>query len=529
VDFVSFGCSKNQIDLERMLGRLGDKFVIDPVVINPDILIINTCAFIYSAKAESIREILRLAKSKSNFPNRKIVVTGCLAERYKKELEENLPDVAAIIPLNGVPEIERFLIEISEGKNIDTSNLPKFDFAEDTTERYRILDDAYSQGSTFGTEYLKIAEGCSNHCTYCVVPSIRGEYRSVDMDTIIKEAEELVDEGVCELILTAHDTTNYGVDLYGKQSLHLLIKRLAEIEGIDWIRILYTYPERIYDELIDVIANEAKVVKYLDIPIQHCNDEILERMNRRTTKADIIKTITNLRERVSGISLRTSVIVGFPGETQKQFNELLHFLKDMKFEHLNCFIYSQEEGTPAALLNNQIPLAERERRDDLIINAQVDIEIRLLKSEIGNVFEYIVTEYDTEFISKQERQDKVSNCDYFFEIPEFIYEKYEKKHQKAFEKLREKDPEFYEEIKEIDIFEKNENDEIQIFTYYVRRKDYAPEDEYELIYFSIDDDIFFAPGSILKATLNYNEDNDFYYISPIENIETNFFPPELDD
>jgi ribosomal protein S12 methylthiotransferase len=518
IDFISFGCSKTQVDLERMLGRLGDKFVIDTAVLNPDIVIVNACGFIDDAKIESVREILRLVKSKSNFPNRKIVVTGCLAERYKEELTKNIPEIAGIIPLNGLPEIERFLIEIEEGKTIDTSNLPNFDYTKDTTKRYRILDDTYLPGSTFGTEYLKIADGCSNHCTYCIIPSVRGEYRSVDMEAIVKEAEELADDGVREFILTAQDTTNYGVDLYGKQSLHILVKRLAEIEEIKWIRILNTYPDEIYDELIDVIANEPKIVKCFDMPIQHCNDEVLKQMNRRTTKADIIKIITNLRESVPGIALRTSVIAGFPGETQKQFNELLHFIKDMKFEHLSCFAYSQEEGTPAALLNNQVPLVERKRRTELITNTQNNIKDRRFHGEIGKVFEYIVTEEETEYVSKQERQENVPKWNGFFEIPDSAYECLEERHQKALKQIREEDPKLYEEIKEITDREESEyeGDEIPIFTYYVRRKDMAPEDEYEPLCFCVDDDMFFTSGSILTATLNYKEDNDFYYVLPVE-------------
>ena len=344
---VSLGCDKNLVDTEMMLGLLnrdGHTFTDDEN--EADIIVINTCCFINDAKEESVNTILEMAELKKTGKCKALIVTGCMAQRYKQEILEEIPEVDGILGTSTYDEISNVLKQALGGEAHvscfhDLNALPE-------VETSRII--------TTGGHYafLKIAEGCDKHCTYCIIPSLRGNYRSVPMERLLKEANELADQGVRELILVAQETTLYGVDLYGKKMLPELLHKLAEIPGIYWIRIQYCYPEEIYEELIDAIARNEKVCHYLDLPIQHANDTMLKRMGRRTSNADLVRIITHLRERIPDITLRTTLICGFPGETKEMHEELMQFINDMEFDRLGAFTYSPEEGTPAAEFPDQI-------------------------------------------------------------------------------------------------------------------------------------------------------------------------------
>ncbi len=345
--FVSLGCDKNLVDSEYMIGMLNHAgYRMTNEEDEADIAVINTCCFINDAKEESINTILEMAELKKTACLKVLLVTGCLAQRYKEEIITEIPEVDAILGTNSYEDIVHAVEEALAGRsyrNLGTLNgLPKL-----TVKR------SLTTGGHFA--YLKIAEGCDKHCTYCVIPSIRGHYRSVPMEELLETARELVSGGVKELILVAQETTLYGVDLYGEKSLHRLLDALNEIPGLYWVRIMYCYPEEIYDELIASIKRNKKVCHYLDLPIQHANSEILRRMGRRTSKEDLIKIITKLRSEIKDIALRTTLICGFPGETDEQHEELMQFVNDMEFDRLGAFIYSQEEGTPASEMADQIP------------------------------------------------------------------------------------------------------------------------------------------------------------------------------
>ena len=351
--FVSLGCDKNLVDSEYMLGMMTDAgYQIIDDESQADVVIVNSCCFINDAKEESINTILQLAELKKAANLKALVVTGCLAQRYKEEILEEIPEVDAILGTNSYGDIVHAVEEVLHGKtyqNLGTLNgLPTL-----TTKRSITTGGHYA--------YLKIAEGCDKHCTYCVIPSIRGSYRSVPMDELIVKAKELADQGVKELILVAQETTLYGLDLYGEKSLHKLLDELNKINGLYWIRIMYCYPEEIYDELIASIKRNDKVCHYLDMPIQHANSDVLKRMGRRTNKEDLIKIITKLRKEIPDIALRTTLICGFPGETEEQHEELMQFVNDMEFDRLGAFTYSPEEGTPAASMTDQI---DEERKKD---------------------------------------------------------------------------------------------------------------------------------------------------------------------
>lgn len=344
--FISLGCDKNLVDSEYMIGMLTEQGVeLTNDETEADVIIINSCCFIGDAKEESINTILEMAEQKKTGCCKSLIVTGCLAQRYQDEIKKEIPEVDAIIGTNSYDSIWEAVQETVKNhfyKNFGTlSGLP-----ERKSKRIVTTGGHYA--------YLKIAEGCNKNCTYCVIPSVRGRYRSIPMEELVSSARELVSSGVKELILVAQETTLYGVDLYKKKSLHLLLERLNEISGLFWIRIMYCYPEEIYPELIDAINKNEKVCHYLDMPVQHCNDTILKRMGRKTTKEELINRIHDLREKIPDITLRTTLICGFPGESATQHEELMQFVNDMEFDRLGAFTYSAEEGTKAAGMPDQI-------------------------------------------------------------------------------------------------------------------------------------------------------------------------------
>ena len=365
ISFISLGCDKNLVDSEKMLGILSEKgyvFVDDPE--HADVCVVNTCSFINDAKEESIQNILDVAQLKTEGRLKALIVTGCLAQRYSDEIQTEIPEVDAVIGTNAYDKI-------AEAVDLVLNNQKAF-FVEDLQrlpkpEAKRIV----TTGGHYG--YLKISEGCAKHCTYCIIPKIRGDYHSYPMEYILNEAQKLADSGVKELILVAQETTLYGVDIYGRKMLPELLRKLADIQGFVWIRLLYCYPEEITDELIRVIKDTPKICKYLDIPMQHCNDGILKRMGRRTSKADIISLVDKLRKEIPDIAIRTTFIVGFPGETEDEFNELLDFVDEMSFDRVGVFTYSPEEDTPAALFDNQIAQDEKERRKSELMFLQQEI------------------------------------------------------------------------------------------------------------------------------------------------------------
>ncbi len=363
--FISLGCDKNLVDSEVMLGLLdakGYRIVDDEQ--EADIIVINTCCFIHDAKEESIRTILEMAEYKKEGRLKALIVTGCLAQRYQQEILKEIPEVDAVVGTASYDRILRVIEEALAGDGrvelADVDVLPLVD-------EKRLL----TTGGHYA--YLKIAEGCDKHCTYCIIPKIRGNYRSVPMERLMKEAEELAEQGVKELILVAQETTLYGKDLYGERSLHRLLEGLCKIRGIRWIRLLYCYPEEIYDELIQVIKKEKKICHYLDLPIQHASDEILKRMGRKTSREQLEKIIWKLREEIPDITLRTTLITGFPGETKEQHEELMEFIDEMEFDRLGVFTYSPEEDTPAGDMPDQIPEEVKEERRAELMELQQEI------------------------------------------------------------------------------------------------------------------------------------------------------------
>lgn len=344
--FISLGCDKNLVDSEFMIGMLTKEGIeLTDYEEEADIIIINSCCFIGDAKEESINTILEMAEYRKNGNCKSLIVTGCLAQRYQDEIMKEIPEVDAILGTNSYDAIYDAVKETlnnNKYQNLHTlEGLP-------TLQTKRVV----TTGGHYA--YLKISEGCNKNCTYCVIPSVRGRYRSVPMEDLVSQAKELVAGGVKELILVAQETTLYGIDLYGEKSLHLLLDELNKIDGLFWIRIMYCYPEEIDDKLIDSIIRNKKVCHYLDLPIQHCNDEILKRMNRKTTKQDIIDITNHLRERIPDITLRTTLICGFPGETEEAHEELMQFVNDMEFDRLGAFAYSPEEGTKACEMPDQV-------------------------------------------------------------------------------------------------------------------------------------------------------------------------------
>lgn len=373
--FVSLGCDKNLVDTEYMLGLLADAgHTLSDIEEDAEAIIINTCCFIHDAKKESIETILEAAEFKKSGSCRYLIVTGCLAERYREEIQKEIPEVDALLGTASFDEIQKVLLGLSKKKKENV-------FKELT---YLPLPNTKRVNTTCGyTGYLKIADGCEKHCTYCVIPSIRGRYRSVPMERILDEAKTMADAGVRELILVAQETTLYGVDLYGKKMLPELLRRLCAIEGPKWIRILYCYPEEITDELIAVMKEEKKICRYLDLPIQHASDAILKRMGRRTTEKELKELIRKLRRELPGITLRTSLITGFPGETQKDHEKLLSFVEKMKFDRLGVFTYSKEENTPAAAMKDQVLQKVKKARQRELMAAQQKIAFAAAEKKVG--------------------------------------------------------------------------------------------------------------------------------------------------
>lgn len=381
VGMVSLGCDKNRVDSELILGSINKFYEITNNPKDAEIIIINTCGFIESAKQESIDTILEMAEYKKTHKCKMIIATGCLTQRYGDELLELIPEIDILMGVNDYMKLHKLIVDFIKTEQRVSSTTYK---DEGVNEGERILT------TNSHTAYLRIAEGCNNFCTYCIIPKIRGKFRSRSKESLLAEANSLVNQGVKEIILIAQDLTNYGEDLYGKNQLHVLVNELSEIEGLEWIRLLYCYPEEITNELIEVIANNPKVMKYLDLPIQHISNNILKMMARKTNKETIIDKIDLLREKVPGITLRTSLIVGFPGETEEDFNELCSFLKDYKLDNVGVFTYSQEEGTAAAKLPNQIDEDVKIKRKETLMNIQRGIVRDLNKLKIGNIYDTII-------------------------------------------------------------------------------------------------------------------------------------------
>ena len=373
--FISLGCDKNLVDSEYMLGLLRDAgHILTEDEAEADAIVVNTCCFIHDAKEESIETILEAASYKEQGNCRVLIVTGCLAERYRGEIMSEIPEVDAVLGTASFDEVVSALNRCLEGNKTEVYN----------ELTYLPLPETKRVNTTCGyTAYLKIADGCEKFCTYCVIPSIRGRYRSVPMERIIEEATQLAKDGAKELILVAQETTLYGVDLYGKKMLPELLRRLCAIEGPEWIRLLYCYPEEITDELITVMKEEKKICRYLDLPIQHASDTVLKRMGRRTTKKDLVRLIKKLRRNLPGIALRTSLITGFPQETEEEHKELLSFVEEMKFDRLGVFTYSKEENTPAARMKGQIPSREKRRRQKELMKLQQTIAFQKAEERIG--------------------------------------------------------------------------------------------------------------------------------------------------
>ncbi len=380
--FVSLGCDKNLVDTEMMLGLLQKKgytFTDDERA--ADVIVVNTCCFIGDAKEESIQTLLEMAELKKEGRLKALIAAGCLAQRYQKEIREEIPEVDALVGTMAIGEIAEAVEEALAGGGgnhyRDLGAAP---------EAYR--DRVVTTGGHYAC--LKIAEGCGKHCTYCIIPKVRGEYRSIPMEELVEQARKLAEGGVRELILVAQETTLYGVDLYGKKCLPELLERLAGIQDIRWIRILYCYPEEITEELIETIAREPKVCHYLDIPIQHASDGVLKRMGRHTTQAQLRSIIEGLRERIPDICLRTTLISGFPGETQEDFEELYRFVNEMEFDRLGVFTYSREEDTPAADMPDQVDEATKQSRREELMELQQAVAFEKAEEMVGQVVESMI-------------------------------------------------------------------------------------------------------------------------------------------
>ena len=384
---VSLGCPKNQVDLDGMVYTLlaaGHETVAE--ISDADVVLVNTCGFIESAKTEAIENILEACSYKQQNPNLKVVVTGCLAERYRDQIRAEIPEVDAVVGCASNSIIDQIVGRVAGGEQLETYG-PKRDFP---------LGGKRVIGTPSHYAYLKIAEGCNNRCHYCAIPLIRGPLRSRDMDDCVAEAQWLASEGVKELIVVAQDPTAYGEDWGKPGSICALLDRLNAIDGIEWIRILYAYPERITDDFIAAMKRNQKVLPYLDLPIQHCNDEILHNMNRRSTRAELLEVIGRLRAAIPGITLRTTLIAGFPGETEAQFEELCEFVKEVEFDRLGCFAYSAEENTKAALMEGQLDQETKDRRAEIVMDIQTGIMSRKQAEKVGQTLRVICDGLDDE-------------------------------------------------------------------------------------------------------------------------------------
>ena len=392
--FVSLGCPKNQLDSEVMISKLAESGIeIVEEDIHADVVVVNTCAFIQSAKEEAIENILDVAWLKKNKNLRGIVVTGCLVSRYGDEILKELPEVDAICGVGNLDDIVAAVTYAYENGSKEVESDKKFRAISAPEAQLLGGDRAVSDPSY--SVYLKISEGCDNRCTYCVIPSIRGKFRSRPMEDVVAEAKELVGLGAKEIILISQDTTRYGIDLYGEFRLAALLRELCRIDGLHWIRLLYCYPDEITDELIDTVASEEKIVKYIDMPIQHISDSILKAMNRRGDGALVRDTVSRLRKKIPDLILRTTVIVGFPGETKENFAELCEYLKEAKFDRLGVFTYSAEEGTPAARIKEgKVPEKTKEHRMDVIMKNQMSIHEKNNQKFVGKTLEVLTEGYD---------------------------------------------------------------------------------------------------------------------------------------
>lgn len=383
VGMISLGCPKNQVDGEIMLEKLSrNNFTIVQSIEEADVMIINTCGFIEDAKTEAIENILEVAEYKKAGLISAIVVTGCLAERYQAEIIKEIPEVDAVIGIGANSDIAKVCQKALVG--IITENYPD--------KCYLPLDDKRMLSTPSHWAYLKLSDGCDNKCSYCAIPLIRGKYRERTMESILAEANSLAENGVKELILIAQDTTKYGFERYGEYKLAELLKEICKIEKIKWIRLFYCYPDRVTDELIDVIANEEKVCSYIDIPLQHCNETILKSMNRNGSYNSLKELLFKMKGRIPGLSLRTTFMVGFPGETEQDFEELCNFVKDIKFDKMGCFAFSPEEDTPACSFENQIDDDVKKRRAEVLMDIQYSITENANKSRIGRIYKVIVDE-----------------------------------------------------------------------------------------------------------------------------------------
>lgn len=387
VGMVSLGCPKNQVDAEIMLKRLSDAgFEITGNEGEADVVIVNTCGFIEDAKKEAIDNILELAELKKNGTLKGLIVTGCLAERYQLEVLNEMPEIDAVIGIGSNDEIVNIVNRVIGNEN----NIAMF-----PDKNLLDMDSDRILASPRYTAYLRIADGCDNCCTYCTIPFIRGRFRSRTVESVIDEAKRLAARGVKELVVIAQDTTRYGEDNYGRLMLPELLCKLCDIDGIEWIRILYAYPDRITDELLDVMASHSKILHYIDIPLQHCNGDILHAMNRTGDRQSLTALIAKIREKMPDVVLRTTLITGFPGETEEQFTELAEFVNDIGFDRLGCFAYSAEEGTIAAQMEDQIEQSVKERRAEVIMNDQLRVTAAKNEQRIGETMKVLVEGYDS--------------------------------------------------------------------------------------------------------------------------------------
>ena len=385
IGMISLGCPKNQVDAERILAQLdGNGFTIADCYEGVDAVIINTCGFIDAAKQEAIENILEMAQLKEEGIVKKIIVTGCLAQRYKDEIFSEIPEVDAVLGIGSNGEIAELVKSVIEGENV--YKMPDNELLPLTGERLLTTPEYWS--------YLKIADGCSNRCTYCAIPSIRGNYRSVEFETLIEEANQLAAAGTKELVLIAQDTTNYGADLYGRIRLPELLDALCEIEGIEWIRMLYCYPDKITDELLETMARQPKVLHYIDLPLQHADDNILKAMNRRGDSAYLRQTIGRIREAMPDAVIRTTFIVGFPGEGEEEFENLAEFVNEIEFDRLGCFEFSPQEGTPAFDMEDDVDSDTKLRRGEIIMQDQLEIVTLKNTERIGKTYRVLVEDYD---------------------------------------------------------------------------------------------------------------------------------------
>lgn len=383
VGMISLGCPKNQVDGEIMLQKLNmGGFETAQSIEDSDVMVINTCGFIEDAKREAIETILEVAEYKTAGLISAIVVTGCLAERYQDEILKEIPEVDAVIGIGA----DRDIVKVCQKALVGVRS----SFYPD--KKYLLLEGDRMLSTPPHWAYLKISDGCDNRCSYCAIPGIRGGYIERSMESILDEAEQLAEKGVKELIIVAQDTTKYGVQLYGEQKLAELLRRLVKIDGIVWIRLYYCYPDRVSDELIDVIANEEKICSYIDIPLQHCNKDILRSMNRKGSYDSLRDLLFKMKERIPGLSLRTTFMVGFPGETEEQFEELCRFVKEIKFDKMGCFAFSREEDTPAYDFDNQIDDDVKKRRAEVLMDIQYSITQNANKERVGNVYKTVIDE-----------------------------------------------------------------------------------------------------------------------------------------